>query len=104
MIYFPFPQELSIQSYENNQNHQKASRFSDDISVKRLDLPRGFTSVVMSFGYFNACRALTKLLKIPAKHQKFKTNLNKAIADFYKEKGCEAVVRLKKEFLRSKKL
>ena len=85
MIYFP--QDLSLQVYENNQNQQKTYGVSADISAKEISVPTGFPSVLMSFGDFNVCQAIVKLLKIPSNLDKFRKNLNKGIADFFKEKG-----------------
>ena len=85
MMYFP--QDFSLQGYENNQNQQKTYGVSADISAKEILVPTGFPSVLMSFGDFNVCQAIVKLLKIPSNFDKFQKNLKKGIDDFFKEKG-----------------
>ncbi len=92
-----FPQGSSVQNYENMQNHQKASGLSDESFAKNLNIPRGFPSVIMTFGDFKNWKALTKLLKVPpipkvpANRDQFKKDLNQAEADFFNEKGRNAL-------------
>lgn len=92
-----FPQGSSVQNYENMQNHQKASGLSDESFAKNLNIPRGFPSVIMTFGDFKNWKALTKLLKVPpipkvpTNRDQFKKDLNQAETDFFNEKGRNAL-------------
>lgn len=85
MMYFPHGS--SVKSFENWKKHQTTYGPSDEIFAKTLKVPRGLPSIIMAFGDYTAWKALTKLFKIPANRQKFKTDLNKGIDDFYKERG-----------------
>lgn len=92
-----FRQGSSVQNYENMQNHQKASRLKDGSFAKNLNIPRGFPFVIMTFSDFKNWKALTKLFKVPpipkvpTNRDQFKKDLNQAEADFFNEKGRNAL-------------